>query len=100
MAGFHPDDLRHLPEERRAWFSPEMVATALAGAPSFPDPLVPDILPDVLTTALFDYLGMQSDHQVPSRWVTPTGAMRINFGDEARDIEGVRVPARTTVSEE
>ena len=99
-AWFLSDDLRHLPEERWAWFSPEMVATALAGVPSFPDPLVPDILPDVLTTALFDYLGMQSDHQVPSRWVTPTGAMRINFGDEAREIEGVRVPARTTVVEE
>jgi len=99
-AWFLSDDLRVLPEERRAWFSPEMVATALAGVPSFPDPLVPDTLPETLTAALFDYLGMQSQHQVPGRWVTPTGVLRINFSDEEREIEGVTVPARTTTSEE
>ena len=99
-AWFLSDDLRLLPEERRAWFSPEMVATALAGVPSFPDPLVPDTLPETLTAALFDYLGMQSQHRVPGRWVTPTGVVRINFGDEEREVEGVTVPARSTVSEE
>jgi len=89
------DDLRDLPRERLDWLTAPLIATALAGGPSIPDP-VPLEVPETLTTALSDQVSMQARHQVPSHWTLPSGEkVLINWTDHPQELDGTLYPGRS-----
>ena len=94
---FLSDDLRTLPEERRAWLLDEAIPLAVSGTPMVPQDAFPAELPSYLTNSVVDQISRQSKHVLPSVWSSPSVRMGINFTDEDKTAEGTKVPARSAV---
>lgn len=96
---FLSDDLRKLPEERRAWGQDEFRAgLSMSDTLSIPQDLVPEDPPESLANAVISHLKKKNMIRVPGVWLMPDGSITfINWGDEPSTFRGVKVPARSAV---
>ena len=96
------DDLRSLPENRKAWPLPApLLHLALGGQAAVPDPQIPSQVPSRLpdATALKRLL-FKNDIYPASSWRLPDGQrIFINFTGRGTMHEGVAVPRYSTVFE-
>lgn len=99
-AMFLSDDLRVLPDERRAWLDADDVALAMSGQPAVPTDAfaAPGAAPAKLTNYIEDQFANSSTHVVSVVWRLPGGGhLLLNVSDAPVEALGQTVPPRTAV---
>ena len=96
---YFSDDLRILPEERKAWPLPaDLLKSAMGGKAATPEPVVPQLLPERLPDATFAKRSSFANDIFPnSTWRLSDGRLlMINFADAPVAFAGVTVAGHTS----
>ncbi len=96
---FLSDDLRLLPDERKSWgLDSGRYEMGKWGVGATPEDLVPALPPKTLSSPVGDYFLDMNSHVVPIRWTMQDGTrVAFNIDEDAIEVEGQNVPARSVV---